>query len=265
MRNAYTYHLLVGTEAEAKRLQAEVEKVEPERRFEKFKAVARRASIDGTSKATGGDLGWVYEGEMVRPFEEAIFAATPHQLVSPFRTDFGWHLAYVTEVRELPVSGICRPPLIDAHRRAEGQWKVGIGLAMQPLNREDIADQVRAVIGIDWKGPMRDGEGALIFVRSRGGEDDEVRAVSQHIELREGVLYATARPMGCAYSERIEWSINCSDRSIAFLGSTSFEGRGAVGRILRNVFVAQPQVEHKPIVKGSFGEQLHGLACPASN
>jgi hypothetical protein len=261
VKAAYTFHILVGAEVEAKRLQAEIEKAKPEERLAKFKEVARRSSTDPSSRTAGGDLDWVFEGEMVRSFEDTIFASTPNKLIPPFRSDFGWHLAYVTEFRELPVAGICRPALTEAHRRAEGQWKAGLGLAMEPLNPVNISDQVRAVIGIDWVGPMKDREGNFVFIRSREGYDDDLRNVSQHIEFPEGVLAVTARPKGCAYSARIDWSIHCDDRRIAFLSSTYFEGRGAVGRRLAGIFVGEPRAEFKPILQGSLTEQLHHLAC----
>lgn len=262
VKTAHTFHILVGTEKEAKQLQVEIERAKPEARLAKFKEVARRASIDPSSKAVGGDLERVYEGEMVRPFEDAIFGSAPNELIPPFKSEFGWHLAYVTEFQELPVSGICRPALKEAYERAQGQWKDGLALAMRPIDPATFEDQVRAVIGIDWAGPMKGSDGNILFIRSREGYEEDLRSVSQHIEFPQGMLEVTARPKGCSYSARIEWSIHCDNKEMAFMSFTAFEGRGAIGRALRSSRYVDPsRAEYKPIAAGSLGAQLHGLAC----
>lgn len=262
VKTAHTFHILVGTEKEAKQLQVDIERAKPEVRLAKFRELARRTSIDQSSKAAGGDLDWVYKGEMVRPFEDAIFASAPNELIPPFKSEFGWHLAYVTEFQELQVSGICSPALKEAYRWAQGQWKDGLALAMRPIDPATFEDQVRAVIGIDWVGPMKGPEGNVVFIRSREGYDDDLRNVSQHIEFPQGMLEVTARPKGCSYSARIEWSIHCDNKEIAFMSLTAFEGRGAVGRALRQSRYVDPsRAEYRPIAAGSLGAQLHRLAC----
>ncbi len=50
-----------------------------------------------------GDLGWFGRGQMVPPFEQAVFGLKPDELAGPFRTDFGWHLAKLHE-REEPTT-----------------------------------------------------------------------------------------------------------------------------------------------------------------
>ena len=60
-----------------------------------FEDAARQNSIDDANKATGGDLGWFSRGRMVRPFEEAVFAAPVGTVVGPVETQFGLHLVRV--------------------------------------------------------------------------------------------------------------------------------------------------------------------------
>jgi peptidyl-prolyl cis-trans isomerase D len=64
-----------------------------------FSAKAREFGTDGT-KNQGGDLGWFSSGQMVKPFEKAVFAATkPGVLNDVVETDFGYHLIDVTNVK----------------------------------------------------------------------------------------------------------------------------------------------------------------------
>ena len=65
-----------------------------------FAALAREASDDAGSKPQGGDLGWVRQnGQMVKEFEDAVFAAAPNSIVGPVKTQFGWHIIQVREVQ----------------------------------------------------------------------------------------------------------------------------------------------------------------------
>jgi peptidyl-prolyl cis-trans isomerase D len=66
---------------------------------EDFAAVAREASADPGSAQNGGDLGWIEPGMMVAPFEEAAFGLAQGELSEPVRSQFGFHLIEVTEVR----------------------------------------------------------------------------------------------------------------------------------------------------------------------
>lgn len=64
-----------------------------------FAAVARASSDDDGSKATGGDLGWVGKGMMVGPFENALFAMKPGEISAPVKSDFGWHVIQLRELK----------------------------------------------------------------------------------------------------------------------------------------------------------------------
>jgi peptidyl-prolyl cis-trans isomerase D len=62
-----------------------------------FAAKAREFGTDGTAQ-NGGDLGWFTTGRMVKPFDDAVFAASkPGLLNDVVETDFGFHIIKVTE------------------------------------------------------------------------------------------------------------------------------------------------------------------------
>ena len=64
-----------------------------------FGAKAREFGTDGTA-TRGGDLGWFSAGQMVKPFESAVFAASrPGLLNNVVETEFGYHIIEVTDVK----------------------------------------------------------------------------------------------------------------------------------------------------------------------
>jgi peptidyl-prolyl cis-trans isomerase D len=65
-----------------------------------FAALARANSDDAGSKANGGDLGWVSTNETPKPFEDAMFAMQAGEVRGPVKTEFGWHVIQVREVKD---------------------------------------------------------------------------------------------------------------------------------------------------------------------
>lgn len=63
-----------------------------------FGALAQRRSKDPTS-ASGGDLGFVVRGQMVRPFEDAAFALRQGEISPVVETVFGFHVIKLEERR----------------------------------------------------------------------------------------------------------------------------------------------------------------------
>lgn len=70
-----------------------------------FEALAEAESDDAVSAAAGGDLGLIEPGQMVRPFEDALYALSEvGQLSEPVRSRFGWHLIRLDEI--VPPEGL---------------------------------------------------------------------------------------------------------------------------------------------------------------
>ena len=93
-------HILVGSEADAKAVIAELKKGGD------FAAIAKARSTD---KASGdGDLGFFKKGDMVPEFATAAFALKPGQVTeAPVKTQFGWHVIRLEERRSAP------PPAVE--------------------------------------------------------------------------------------------------------------------------------------------------------
>ncbi len=64
----------------------------------RFGDLAKANSQDPGSAPQGGDLGAFARGSMVKPFEDAVFAAKPGDIIGPVKTDFGYHVIKVGDV-----------------------------------------------------------------------------------------------------------------------------------------------------------------------
>ena len=65
----------------------------------KFGDLAKEFSKDPGSAPQGGDLGSFARGSMVKPFEDATFAAKVGDIVGPVQTDFGFHVIKLNAIK----------------------------------------------------------------------------------------------------------------------------------------------------------------------
>ncbi|MCF0254408.1 MAG: SurA N-terminal domain-containing protein, partial [Duodenibacillus sp.] len=86
-----------------------------------FAALAKEFSADPGSAGQGGDLDFFGKGMMVKPFEEAVFAAKKGDIVGPVETEFGWHVIAVTDVRPERVKPLeeVRGAIVELYRDQE--------------------------------------------------------------------------------------------------------------------------------------------------
>ena len=88
-------HILVEKEDEAKGLIARLQK------GEKFEELAK-VSKDPGNKDRGGDLGWGAPSGYVKPFADALIALEKGKFsAAPVKTEFGWHVIQLDDVRDL--------------------------------------------------------------------------------------------------------------------------------------------------------------------
>src|SRR5215211_4464970 len=64
-----------------------------------FAKLAKENSQDPGSAANGGDLGCLGRGETVPEFEQAAFGAKQSKIVGPVKTEFGYHIIEVTDIK----------------------------------------------------------------------------------------------------------------------------------------------------------------------
>jgi peptidyl-prolyl cis-trans isomerase C len=86
-------HILVNSESKAKDLAKQA------KNGSDFAKLASKNSI-GPSAQRGGDLGYFTEGEMVKPFSDVAFKLKKGEVsATPVKTQFGWHIIKVEDVR----------------------------------------------------------------------------------------------------------------------------------------------------------------------
>ena len=65
-----------------------------------FAALAKANSQDDGSKNNGGELPWVArDGTMTKPFEDAMFSMQPGEISGPIKTEFGYHVLQLREIK----------------------------------------------------------------------------------------------------------------------------------------------------------------------
>jgi peptidyl-prolyl cis-trans isomerase C len=101
-------HILVETQAQADAILASLKK------GGKFEDIAKKQSKDPGSGANGGDLDWAAAGNYVKEFSDAMVALNKGQLSAPVKSQFGFHIIRLDDVREaqLPKIDEVKPQIV---------------------------------------------------------------------------------------------------------------------------------------------------------
>ena len=92
-----------------------------------FSALAKQYSTDAASAAQGGDLGWAARTAYVPAFADALFSMQPGQISEPVKTEFGYHIIRLDEVRPGTVKSFdeVRPQVETEYRRDQAAAEFG--------------------------------------------------------------------------------------------------------------------------------------------
>jgi peptidyl-prolyl cis-trans isomerase C len=124
-------HILVGDEATAKKIIAELKKGAD------FAALSKQYSKDPGAAQQGGDLGFFKKTDMVPEFSAVAFSLKDGEVSpTPVKTQFGWHVIQVTEHRT------SQPPSFEQERDELRQQMV------QAAVQKEVA-QVRAAVKVE--------------------------------------------------------------------------------------------------------------------
>lgn len=128
-----------ATDAEKKAVEAKAQALAAElkKKPAAFAEVATKESQDPGSAKQGGDLGFFPRGAMVKPFEDAAFAAKKDEIVGPVLSDFGWHVIRVTDIR--PEKG---KSLAEATPEIEAELKKNAAARRFPDTAEGLTNMV---------------------------------------------------------------------------------------------------------------------------
>lgn len=150
-------HILLKRKSEAKKILNEL------REGANFEKLARKYSIDSITASRGGDLGYIFRGEMIPVFEEAAFALENRNDISPIiETPFGYHLVKLTGRKKMRKK---TPEEIDSEIRTRIQNEK-LDRLMEKYKKEsmvsvnyDLLDKVSVGIQSESKGESKNGEG----------------------------------------------------------------------------------------------------------
>jgi len=110
-------HILVDKEEDAKAIIAQLDKGAD------FATLAKEKSKDPGSKDNGGDLDWGPPGRYVKPFADAVTSLPKGTYTkTPVKTDFGYHVIKVDDMRPLKVPGFAE--LRDRFRQRAQQEQI---------------------------------------------------------------------------------------------------------------------------------------------
>ena len=133
-----------------------------------FAALAKANPGDPGSAANGGDLGWIRrDGSMVKPFEDAVFAAQAGTVSDPVKSEFGWHVIQLREVKagqQVPFENV-REALVQEQVQADRERAFNdvVSGVIDEVNKnptELAAAAKRANLAVQTAGPIARGEGA---------------------------------------------------------------------------------------------------------
>ncbi len=122
-------HILIAVPRNAPQAQVE----EARRKAVAIAAEARQPGVDfaelakkrseGSSSSDGGDLGFFKRGTMVPEFEKVAFSLKTGEVSEPVRTQFGWHVLKLEEIRKLGMKPLVevRPEIEDRLRRQQAE------------------------------------------------------------------------------------------------------------------------------------------------
>lgn len=116
-------HILVKTEAEAKKLIADLGKKV------KFADLAKKYSLDPGSAKKGGDLNWSTSNAFVKEFSDALQSLKKGEITrTPVKTQFGYHIIKLNDTRPMKI-----PPLAEVK-----------GEVLKQLQQKRIRDAITA-------------------------------------------------------------------------------------------------------------------------
>lgn len=129
--------ILLGTPEEARQALERL-------RTKSFESVADRLSIDPAGRR-GGDLGYLTKGNMMPELEAIVFSMKPGDVSGVVKSDFGWHIFKLVDVREALVAvtlddvreQIMNALLLEKRRRAY----------------DELLDSLRARARIEYRDP----------------------------------------------------------------------------------------------------------------
>lgn len=190
-------HILIGIkpgsdgDSRSKKLAEEIR-----RRVDKgqdFAVLAKNYSDDPASKSKGGDLGFFGTGAMVKPFEDAAFSLKISEFAGPIKTDYGYHIIKLTDVRIKKIPG--RPDiqaaiLQEKQENAYRNWYFNL----KQKSKVEILDPAMRALDLRFKGKISE---AIVEYNKAIAENPN----NAYYRIFLGLLYEDLKQLGQAISQ----------------------------------------------------------------
>lgn len=169
----------------------------------KFAELARTESQDPGSAVQGGSLGYFVRGQMVKPFDDAVFGMKPNEIRGPVESDFGYHIIRLDGIQAAQTTPLAqvREAVADALRKQQAQKRFADlaesfgNLVYENANSLQAA-ATAAKIGIQqtgWmtaKSALPPFDNAALAGALFSAESIKSRQNTEAMEIRPGVLVA---------------------------------------------------------------------------
>ena len=100
---------------------------------ENFGKLAKEFSNDPSAKENGGDIGWITAFTTVYPFETKAFSLKKGEISGPVRTNFGYHLIRLNDLRDDPGEYTVAHIMMRVADTATAQQKAAVGKRMDSV------------------------------------------------------------------------------------------------------------------------------------
>ena len=135
------------------------------KRGEPFDDLARAVSKDPSAAKGGGDLGWIRKDQVVKEFGDAAFASKKGETIGPIRSQFGWHVIVVKEIRGPSDADFERDKRAVMARVETMRTQQGREAALEPLRKKYPLQSDMAVLDLDRTTAVQPGDEARIAGR----------------------------------------------------------------------------------------------------
>jgi len=173
---------------------------------EDFAELVKKFSNDQGSKNNGGDLGIITRGQMVQPFEDAVFDMQEGEIRGLVESSFGFHIIKLTELkpgRQQILEEVKEEVIEETKRLKSENLFTELGKSFQNLVFEDpenlttVADELNLpILTSDWFTESQ-GEGVAAYpqVRKAAFKEDVLNEglVSQSVQIGFDTLIAVQK------------------------------------------------------------------------
>jgi peptidyl-prolyl cis-trans isomerase D len=157
-----------------------------------FGELSKKYSADPGSATRGGDLGWADKATYVASFADALFSMQPGQISDPVKTQYGYHVIRLDEIRPAHVRSFD-----EAHAQIESEYRRDQAGEIFGDRQEQLQQKLESGAGTDLDAlakqfGLQTGE-VKDFTRSSGGaplgsKQDLLRAVFTEEVISSGKI-----------------------------------------------------------------------------